>query len=58
MEDFLEALADSAADVAGLARASLVTVVHQRQGVGSGILWASGWVVTNAHVAQIGRAHV
>jgi len=58
MEDFLEALADSAADVAGLVRASLVTVVHRRQGVGSGILWASGWVVTNAHVARSDRLSV
>jgi serine protease Do len=55
---WLDELAASAASVAGSARASLVTVVQRGAGVGSGILWAPGWVVTNAHVARTKRLTV
>lgn len=54
-QSWLEELADSTAAIAGRARASLVTVVHRNQGIGSGILWSPGWVVTNAHVARTDR---
>lgn len=55
---WLEELADSAADVAGQARQTLVSVVQRERGVGSGIVWSSGWVVTNAHVARTNRVSV
>jgi serine protease Do len=52
MATWLESLAESAATIALVARDSLVTVAHRGRGVGSGVLWAPGWVVTNAHVAR------
>lgn len=52
---WLEQLAESSADVAEKARRSLVTVVQRDRGVGSGIVWAPGWIVTNAHVARTNR---
>jgi serine protease Do len=48
----LEDLAADSAAVVEHARRSLVSVQHRGAGVGSGILWAPGWVVTNAHVAR------
>jgi serine protease Do len=51
-------LADSSAALAEKARASLVTILHRGHGIGSGILWAPGWVVTNAHVARTNRLSV
>ena len=54
-QSWLEELSDNAAAVADRARASLVTVVQHGRGVGSGILWSPGWVVTNAHVARADR---
>jgi serine protease Do len=57
-QSWLAELADSAAAVAGRARASLVTVDQHGRGVGSGILWSPGWVVTNAHVARTSQLSV
>jgi len=55
---WLEELAENAADVAGQARQTLVAVVQRDRGVGSGIVWSPGWVVTNAHVARTNRLSV
>ena len=55
---FLEQLAEDGADVAARARQTLVAVVQRERGVGSGIVWAPGWVVTNAHVARSNRLTV
>jgi serine protease Do len=55
---WLEELAASAADVAGQARRSLVAVEQRGRGTGSGIVWAPGWVVTNAHVVGSRRLRV
>lgn len=54
MSDWLESLQRATAEVAARAHASLVAVTRAGHGVGSGVLWAPGWVVTNAHVAQRG----
>jgi len=58
MSAWLKQLADDLADLADQARRSLVTVVGDGVGVGAGVLWAPGWVVTNAHVARSPRNHV
>jgi len=55
MGDWLQALADDMASLSEKARSSLVTVLHAGAGAGSGVLWAPGWVVTNAHVVRRGR---
>jgi serine protease Do len=55
---FLEQLAQDAAGVAERARQTLVAVVQRERGVGSGIVWAPGWVVTSAHVARTNRLSV
>jgi serine protease Do len=55
---WLEELAENAADVAGQARQTLVSVVQRDRGVGSGIVWSAGWIVTNAHVARTNRLSV
>jgi S1-C subfamily serine protease len=46
------------AELADKARSSLVTVVQKGVGAGSGVLWAPGWVVTNAHVVRRGHSIV
>ncbi|HKY83381.1 MAG TPA: trypsin-like peptidase domain-containing protein [Anaerolineales bacterium] len=58
MDDLLEALSRDTAEVAERARESLVTVLQQGVGAGSGVLWAPGLVVTNAHVARRSRSVV
>lgn len=58
MSAWLKGLADDLADLADEARRSLVTVVGDGVGVGAGVLWAPGWVVTNAHVARSPRNQV
>ena len=55
---WLEQLSESAAGLAAQARQTLVAVVQRDRGVGSGIVWAPGWVVTNAHVARSNRLTV
>ena len=58
MDDWLQAFSHDAAEIAQRARASLVTVLQEGVGAGSGVLWAPGLVVTNAHVARGSRSIV
>jgi serine protease Do len=58
MDDWLQDLSDSMAELSEKARSSLVTVRQEGAGAGSGVLWAPGWVVTNAHVVRRGRSIV
>jgi len=58
MDDWLQALSQDTAEVARRARESLVTVAQEGVGAGSGVLWAPGVVVTNAHVARRSRSIV
>jgi len=55
---WLDELAESSAGLAESARRTLVAVEQQGRGVGSGVVWAPGWVVTNAHVARSKRLRV
>lgn len=58
MNAWIESLQSASADVVRRAHLSLVSVLHSGRGIGSGVLWAPGWVVTNAHVAARGRLSV
>lgn len=58
MSDWLEALAESSAQAVGVARRALVAIETGRRPAGSGILWAPGIVVTNAHVVRRQRQDV
>jgi len=58
MDDWLQSLSESMAELSERTRSSLVTVLQEGTGAGSGVLWAPGWVVTNAHVVRRGRSIV
>ncbi len=58
MNEWIDSLQAASADVARRAHLSLVSILQAGRGIGSGVLWASGWVVTNAHVAARGRLSV
>jgi S1-C subfamily serine protease len=55
---WLEELAEASASAVERARRSLVSVEARGTGVGSGVHWAPGWVVTNAHVARTHRLRI
>ena len=50
MSDWLDTLAESSAEAVAAARRALVSIETAGRPAGSGILWAPGIVVTNAHV--------
>jgi S1-C subfamily serine protease len=55
---WMEELAEASARAVEQAQRSLVTVEARGAGVGSGVHWAHGWVVTNAHVARTKRLRI
>lgn len=52
---WLDELAAATADIADIARRSLVGVIQKDRNIGSGIVWGQGLIVTNAHVARSKR---